>query len=261
MRVQWTEELDAILRERFPTEATADLLPLIPGATILAVRTRARALGLRKTKEYRRSYLSKNREAAAEALRGHTPWNKAEPVVKVCESCGASFEVAPYRGDDARFCSRACKHEWQRTIRGEDHPLYTKEEATCLWCGDTFLVKRCHAEDPERGRVCSPQCRGAVSVAAQGGRTSSIEVAVAQEFDRRGIRYEAQHRVGRWLCDFYLPDTRTVVECDGTYWHSRPEVIERDARKDRYLTGKGYRVVRLTEAAINEDVAAAVGAI
>lgn len=258
MAVRWNAELDGILREHFPSRPTAEVADLIPGASYGAIATRASALGLRKTRTYRRAYLKGNRAAAIEAVTGSTPWNKKPPAQKVCESCGGSFEVPSYRRDTARFCSVDCLNEWKRTIRGERHPLFSREEATCQWCEEPFEVKRCHAEDPGRGIYCSSACLGSASTAAQGGRPSSIEEAVAVELDRRGVAYERQRRIGRWLCDFYLPDSNTVVECDGTYWHSRPEVVERDARKTAYLTGRGFRLVRLPEEEINADAASAV---
>ena len=89
-------------------------------------------------------------------------------------------------------------------------------------------------------------------------RSSSLETAVADELDRRGIAYEWQAPLGRFVADFLLLESDTVVECDGTYWHSRPGIAERDARKDAVAESLGYRMVRLTEEAIRADVAAAV---
>ncbi len=54
---------------------------------------------------------------------------------------------------------------------------------------------------------------------------------------------------------------RIVVECDGEYWHGSPEAKKRDAKRDRYLTSRGYRVMRFPEAAILADVAACVQSI
>lgn len=38
-----------------------------------------------------------------------------------------------------------------------------------------------------------------------------------------------------------------VIEVDGDYWHSLPNVKERDSRKDKYLKSKGINVVHIKE--------------
>lgn len=58
--------------------------------------------------------------------------------------------------------------------------------------------------------------------------------------------------------DFLLPDTKTVLECDGAYWHALPKVVERDRRKDTWLAAHGYKVIRLKEAAIRANPAQCV---
>lgn len=85
-------------------------------------------------------------------------------------------------------------------------------------------------------------------------RPTSIEIAVKSVLDALGIKNEPEKAIGRYPVDFYLPDYNMVIECDGDYWHSLPKSIERDARKDKYLTAHGYKVVRLREKDINTDV-------
>lgn len=80
------------------------------------------------------------------------------------------------------------------------------------------------------------------------GRTS-IEVAVAGVLEAMGVEYEQQKRIGRYSADFYVVTQNLVIECDGDYWHSEQKAgsIERDGRKDAYLTQKGYTVLRIRE--------------
>ena len=120
----------------------------------------------------------------------------------------------------------------------------------CEWCEQAYEVSPCFVG---KTRFCSMSCLGSHSVRMQGGRRSSIEIAIEAVLEALGVEYEAQHRIGKWLCDFYIPSARLVIECDGSYWHSLPKNAERDTRKDRYLKKRGYEVVRLREKDINED--------
>jgi len=74
---------------------------------------------------------------------------------------------------------------------------------------------------------------------------TDIEVIVESLLQALGVEYESQKHIGRWVVDFYVPSKSLVVECDGEFWHSKPEVQERDARKDSDLTRQGYDVLRL----------------
>ena len=103
------------------------------------------------------------------------------------------------------------------------------------------------ARRPET-RFCSQTCVGSWTIRAQGGRVSSLEVAVAAHLDALGVAYEWQVRVGRFLADFRVGDL--IVEADGIYWHTQPEVVARDKRKDGVIAAKGLRLVRLPECEI-----------
>lgn len=86
---------------------------------------------------------------------------------------------------------------------------------------------------------------------------TSIERAVSAALTELGIEHKHNARLGRYQIDIYIPAIRLVIECDGTYWHSKPEQIEKDRLKDTWLRDQGYHVARLTEKAINADAKAA----
>jgi very-short-patch-repair endonuclease len=44
-----------------------------------------------------------------------------------------------------------------------------------------------------------------------------------------------------------------VVECDGAQFHTAPEAVERDKRRDRFCVTQGYSVMRFTGAEIRRD--------
>lgn len=177
-------------------------------------------------------------------------------IEKTCLTCGGQFGTTPSRAERKKYCSKACAYAGQRAVTGEAHPLFRPKIAiVCDWCGKPFETHQCLAEQK---KFCSRECNGAASTAKQGGRRSSLEVKVEAELKRLGVPHEPQCRVGVFNVDFLLPDTNTVLECDGDYWHALPKVAERDRRKDAWLQAQGFTVVRLTEADIRADVARCV---
>lgn len=87
---------------------------------------------------------------------------------------------------------------------------------------------------------------------------TSIERMVQAELDRLEVEYRSQASLGWYYIDFLIPSLSLCLECDGDYWHSRPERIAADVRRDGWLRRHGYRVARLSESAIRADVCAAV---
>jgi very-short-patch-repair endonuclease len=90
-------------------------------------------------------------------------------------------------------------------------------------------------------------------------RETAIESLVYRELERRDVPFVRQQVIdGFWIADVLVPGAKIVVECDGEYWHSKPEMIKRDRKKDAYLKSRGYRVFRFPEAAIHADVGACI---
>lgn len=86
-----------------------------------------------------------------------------------------------------------------------------------------------------------------VTIAGQTVRESSIEKTVRAVLESLGVEFIRQHPIGRYFADFYVPAKRLVIECDGEYWHRIAGRPERDARRDKWMTVRGYIVLRLAE--------------
>jgi len=250
--VWWTPEEVEILKNQFPITLTKDLQVLLPRHPLRGIISKAADLELRKTHEYRKECNAVNRENAIRVLRGGTPWNKQPLAEKTCPTCNTNFIVTG-REKNRICCSLECANIYKGRITGTEHPLY-KEPAqrTCQWCGKAFTCKPSIAAMGE-GLYCSRHCLGSATTQAQGGRRSSLEFAIEQVLVDINEPFEAQKQVGPWLVDFYLPARNLVIECDGKYWHSRPEVVRRDAQKNGWLSKHGYALLRLGEDAIRAD--------
>ena len=73
-----------------------------------------------------------------------------------------------------------------------------------------------------------------------------------------GLRFRAQHPVGRFILDFYCPEHKLVIEVDGDIHETNPE---RDKERSAYLAAFGYKVVRLHNAEVLADLPAALNVI
>ena len=83
--------------------------------------------------------------------------------------------------------------------------------------------------------------------------------------DRRlaGHKFRRQVAIGRFIVDFYCPETRLVIEVDGQS-HESPEASAADRDRDEELCAKGFTVLRIRNDEIlenAEDVAARILAI
>ena len=75
-----------------------------------------------------------------------------------------------------------------------------------------------------------------------------IERRLAKLMKEKGIAFKAQVSVGRYFADFLIGE-KLVVECDGEAWHDP----ERDQKRDADLFALGFRTLRITGRAINND--------
>ncbi len=75
------------------------------------------------------------------------------------------------------------------------------------------------------------------------------ELAVELVLKTLGLEYRKQEPVGPYLFDFYLPITKTLIEVDGEYFHSRPEAIANDLAKEGYVRNQhpDVTIIRISE--------------
>ena len=61
---------------------------------------------------------------------------------------------------------------------------------------------------------------------------------------KMGFKVRRQHPIGPYVVDFFVSSAGLVVEVDGSP-HEFGDRPERDAVRERYLTDRGFRVLRL----------------
>lgn len=85
-------------------------------------------------------------------------------------------------------------------------------------------------------------------------RNTGIEEKIEKELQRRNLYYQKQTPLCNiTVADFYLPEIRTVIYCDGKYWHSLEKVKRRDINQDLILMFHGFNVYRFSEDQINKS--------
>jgi very-short-patch-repair endonuclease len=122
------------------------------------------------------------------------------------------------------------------------------------WSG----IKKAFYKTPEGKAVLEVTLQKAREALGRVSRKTSIEVAVESTLKVFGFNFEQAKPINRYIVDFLLPDHSIVIEADGDYWHSLPDAIERDKKRDQVLTSLGYQVVRIREKNIRENVWEAV---
>lgn len=160
----------------------------------------------------------------------HNEYQTDALITVACGHCGKELKIKPGRAKSVQqFCSKHCFHLGKQK----------RVACTCLQCGTTFTVHE-YAYRRGSGRFCSYQCNRIYS-----GPTS-IETILRHCFDSLGIQYESEYPIRRFTIDAFVKPN-FVFEADGTYWHALPETVEKDKRRDKWLTDHGYIITRFSE--------------
>lgn len=148
------------------------------------------------------------------------------------------------------------------TSKGSKNGRYKGERITykCEWCGEETPPKSHYVstmiEQGEQKAFCSESCvlmygRNQLKGIRKDGGMTSIERKVSKALEIDSTIFMQEFPIGIYFADFYIPEHNVLIECDGDYWHSLPEVVERDIRKNQYYDDHGFHYIRLSETDIN----------
>lgn len=172
-------------------------------------------------------------------------WYATHRNIYTCQQCGITFE-SRFIKHAPKFCSKRCKDE-SRKLGDRPPHTPTKVSKNCERCGRLFWFYE--SVHPRGRRFCSQSC----SFRARRKGPTSIELAVRGWLTEMGVIFEVEFQFGRYLADTFLPDCQLIIECDGTYWHSSEKSKDRDRRKTLAAKQRGWRVLRLPQALIEQD--------
>lgn len=153
-----------------------------------------------------------------------------------CLRCGKEFIVDNNRikRGDCKYCSMEC-------VRS------VMIKRNCKKCNEEFVIFPYQAK-LKQGIYCSHECRGA--------RTSdtNIELLLKEQLDLAGLKYKHPYRFHRYKFDFAFPEIKLAIEADGIFWHTKPEIVERDRCRNKICQDEGWTVLRFTDKQLNRDM-------
>ena len=119
------------------------------------------------------------------------------------------------------------------------YDIYPSSSIPVIWkcpiCHNERVLPCYQRTGTKKGRGCPHCCNNQTSTAEENLRSALLSHGALPE----------SYKIGRWNVDIYFPESKTVVEYDGSYYHSSESSWERDRRKSLELLAEGYRVVRV----------------
>ena len=176
---------------------------------------------------------------------------KKSTIEKQCERCGNIFQIKPTNKNEnnRKFCSKKCAYD--TVIRGrfiKENSGRWKErlKKKCQYCGSEFLVQQNNKKDIKR-KFCSFEC------SLKNFKDTSIEIKIENVL-KKYTNYVKQFKFNKFYIDFAIPEKKIFIECDGIYWHSKPEAIKRDDIKNKLAISFGWNLLRFSDIDINNDI-------
>ena|SRR3989338_8434062 len=76
-----------------------------------------------------------------------------------------------------------------------------------------------------------------------------------------GVKFFRQYSIGNYIVDFYCPARRLAVELDGSQHGESEEQGQKDERRNKFLRGKGIKVLRFWNDALVNNLEGVLDAI
>ena len=72
--------------------------------------------------------------------------------------------------------------------------------------------------------------------------------------------FRSQVPIGPYIVDFAEKTHKLVIELDGSQ-HQEPKAIERDKKRDHFLANKGFKVLRIWNSEIDQNMSGVIDTI
>jgi len=260
-RIPWTKEEECLLKKLYNTEAYEQIAGKL-GKTAHGVKKKAVALGLHEKKHSYKFWTGLEEEKLKILYPDNSNVDLAlvfSVTQQAIQGKARKLGLQKSKNFRPRIMSEIMKGN-QRAI-GLKHSEQTKKVMSqkLKEFRAKSETKRKYREwwdnltEEEQRKIVEP-----AQDAMAKTKETSIERMVAEILQLLNIEYEQEKRIGKYIADFYIPAQNLIIECDGDYWHSLPDVKKRDKQKDKYLRKQGYTVKRLPEKVIKNDKHTAV---
>lgn len=191
-----------------------------------------------------------------------------------CENISASLTGYKQTEEHKRNTGKAVSGK-KNGMFGVRSPIYKeKVPFVCQCCGKIIYLKPGRAK---KRKYCSPKCHDdagptketkkklseyQISHPNRHFKNTSIELKIEAELQKRKINYQKQVPLCNIaIVDFYLPEYKIVIQCDGCYWHNCPIHfptgnvcrIDIDKKQNILLLKAGFTMYRFWEHDINKS--------
>ncbi len=203
---------------------------------------------------------------------------KNASIIHNCLYCNKKFIVL--KTENRKYCSSKCFQN--------NRSLSVKILNQCVICNNNFYINKGDLKYKGRGETCSVKCRQEFFKLGKyvnceickkkiykpqwvlnkskhyfcskkctykfSYYTSNLETIIAQLLKTLKIKFIQNEFIGKYNADFYIKHKNILIECDGHYWHNLPHIIKKDKEKDKYYKSKKYKVLRLQEKDILNNI-------
>lgn len=177
-----------------------------------------------------------------------------------CDVCGVTYVAKrnTQKGPTHNtYCSQDCHKEGKRRsmIKRNPNPKKDKIDVNCWTCDKSFKVVPSVYKKQDTF-CCSRKCyqdRRREKGFNILNKETDIEKIVRLQLESMGVEFETQKSIYPYWCDFYIPESKLVLEVYGDYWHANPkkygledaedkykEVWMNDVKRANNIIGKGY---------------------
>jgi hypothetical protein len=218
---------------------------------------------IKHTEEQTRIIKSKNRSGEKNGMFGKEPWTKGET-----KETSEKLRKASEKNSETR------KNLYKNGIldtSGNKNGMFGKDpwnigknkfnDETIKRIGESVSVyqknKWQNMNQNERDEIIGRLTK----CANKNKKDTKIEKIVENLLINNSITYEKQYKMGRFVTDFFIPQSNLVIECQGDYWHANPEIftllnetqkanIKRDKSKKEYFDANSIRYLFFWESEI-----------
>lgn len=180
--------------------------------------------------------------------------HKEHSEERQCEICGTIFRAT--KSSSQRFCSIVCQCKWQSTQIGIINPRYKRIEVKCDYCNKKIYVKKYKVES-EQNHFCSIICRqdwfaniwSQTEECKNKSREIMINLLTSGKISKTnskpqqiidcllssiGINFKKEYGIKYYCIDNYLFDFNLMIEVQGDYWHSNPNIFKDSLTETQY---------------------------
>lgn len=190
------------------------------------------------------------RSAQSRKLKERFQTAEGEITRKQISDASKRLMQTPYRNKASEHLTR-----YNRSHRQEK-----AVESQARWQDPTFRAKMRKVHERGRGALLASitNARGHLTKTFTKPHQTLEEALLTAGM--RGL--EREYPIGPYRVDEALPTIKVALEVDGCYWHGcqecgfhgRPENLALDKRKNTYLLRRGWRVIRVPEHRIKDDL-------